>query len=104
MGRPENALQKACLEFLKLKGCLAWRNNTGAVKSDKRFIRYGHPGSGDVFAVVPPHGRFLSIECKAGKNKPTAKQVEWANEVRTFGGVAIVAYTLDDVHDALEAM
>jgi hypothetical protein len=35
-------------------------------------------------------GVFLAIECKAGKNKPTALQTLTLNGMRAAGGVAIV--------------
>ena len=97
MGKPENALQRACLEFLHLRGIMAWRNNSGAYKVGKRYIRFGTQGSGDIFAIV--RGRFLSIECKVGRGKETADQKLWAAQVVDAGGVAIVARTVDDVAD-----
>jgi len=103
MGRAENQLQNACLEFLRLRGVMAWRNNTGAVKvGKKQYIRYGHPGSGDIFAI--PFGTFLSIECKVRGNSATPIQREWMQAVIDAGGHALVARTIDDVADALEAI
>ncbi len=102
MGKPENALQRACLEFLRLRGVMAWRNNTGAYKRGKGYISYGATGSGDIFAIV--RGRFVSIECKIGRNQPTADQKLWAAQVDDAGGMAVVARTLDDVQDAIEQL
>lgn len=105
MGKPENNLQRACLEFLLLKGCKAWRNNTGTrvshYKGKRAFVRYGAVGSGDIFAIVPKSGRFLSIECKVAGKYPSKAQRKWIEEVNETGGWAIVARTVDDVADAL---
>ena len=49
---------------------------------------YGRSGVPDIVACV--NGRFLGIECKAGKNKPTALQVRELESIRRQGGVAIV--------------
>lgn len=50
---------------------------------------YGRSGVPDIVACV--NGRFLAIECKAGKNKPTALQVREIESIRKAGGVAVVA-------------
>lgn len=50
---------------------------------------YGRSGVPDIIACVS--GRFLAIECKAGKNKPTALQVREIESIRRAGGVAVVA-------------
>jgi Holliday junction resolvase len=50
---------------------------------------YGRSGVPDIIACVD--GQFLAIECKAGKNKPTALQVRELESIRKAGGVAIVA-------------
>ncbi len=50
---------------------------------------YGRSGVPDIVACV--NGHFLAIECKAGKNKPTALQVREIESIRKAGGVAVVA-------------
>ena len=50
---------------------------------------YGRSGVPDIVACVS--GWFLAIECKAGKNKPTALQVREIESIRKAGGVAVVA-------------
>ena len=50
---------------------------------------YGRSGVPDIIACV--NGRFLAIECKAGGNKPTALQVREIENIRSAGGMAVVA-------------
>ena len=50
---------------------------------------YGRSGVPDIIACA--NGRFLAIECKAGRNKPTALQVREIEAIRSAGGVAVVA-------------
>lgn len=49
---------------------------------------YGRSGVPDIVACVA--GRFLAVECKAGRNKPTALQVREIENIRHAGGVAVV--------------
>jgi Holliday junction resolvase len=49
---------------------------------------FGRSGVPDIVACVS--GMFLAVECKAGKNKPTALQVREIESIRRCGGVAIV--------------
>lgn len=49
---------------------------------------YGRSGVPDVVACVD--GRFLAIECKAGKNKITALQAREIQSIRAADGVAVV--------------
>lgn len=104
MPRREGDLVRAALEWCRLYGILAWRNNTGAFKGEhrgrSRFVRYGHKGSGDIFAVLPG-GRFASIECKVVGRKASESQAEWIEQVRASGGIAGVVYCIDDLVDLL---
>ena len=49
---------------------------------------FGRSGVPDVVACV--NGYFLAVECKAGKNKPTALQIREIENIRHAGGVAVV--------------
>lgn len=49
---------------------------------------YGRSGVPDIICCVA--GKFLAIECKAGKNKPTALQVHEMEQIRAADGVAVV--------------
>ena len=49
---------------------------------------YGRSGVPDIVACV--NGWFLGIECKAGKNKITARQAREIQSIRAANGVAIV--------------
>lgn len=49
---------------------------------------FGRSGVPDIVACY--HGKFIGIECKAGKNKPTALQIREIENIRHAGGVAVV--------------
>ena len=109
MGKAENATTRACLDWLALRGAFAWRNNTGAIRTDKRFIRYGHTGSPDILGVLAC-GTFIGVEVKAplgpkgGKSgrEQSKEQREFEREVVKRGGVYVVAHGLDDLIAAVE--
>ena len=49
---------------------------------------FGRSGVPDIVCCVD--GKFLGIECKAGKNKPTALQVREMEDIRQANGIAVV--------------
>lgn len=97
----EGTLLSLVLSYLQGDlGILAWRNNTGAAvmqnvdsngkaRGKARFVRFGLEGHSDVFAIIPPHGRFLAIETKRETEQPTAAQLLFLENVRRAGGAAL---------------
>jgi Holliday junction resolvase len=49
---------------------------------------FGRAGIPDIIACY--RGRFVAIECKAGKNKPTALQLRELGAIEDAGGFALV--------------
>jgi len=49
---------------------------------------YGASGVPDILACY--QGRFIGIECKANRNKPTALQVHNLKQIVASGGIAFV--------------
>jgi len=83
----ESQVVNACIRLLLLWGCAAHRNNSGAIKTDKgHYIRFGLKGSGDILACSP-HGRFIEVECKFGRNEASPEQIERQKLVLSKGGV-----------------
>lgn len=101
-GQPESQLVQAVLARLKRDGHHAWRNSTGVHRIGGRVVPFGAVGSGDVLAVVLPHGRLLSVECKVGKNTATEHQLLWISAVNAAGGVAGVVRGLGDLELLLQ--
>lgn len=100
---PEGAVLSACLDYLALRGVLAWRNNTGALKVDQRFVQFGKKGSSDILGVLKG-GRFLAIEAKAPGKKPTEEQQRFLDAVTAAGGLALVVDDVATLVDALEGI
>lgn len=89
------------LEALALAGILAWPNNTGAIKYEGRFLRYGKKGSGDIIAVLPPSGRHAEIEAKTGNATQRKEQKTHQRIVEKMGGLYIVARSPEDMLEQL---
>lgn len=101
-GMMEDEVLRGCLEYLKLKGIYCYRNNTGAAKIGKRFIRYGFPGSSDIIGILPD-GRFLAVECKREKGgRLSDLQKEFLSAIEKNNGVPIVARSVQELQEELE--
>ena len=63
---------------------------------------FGRAGIPDI--IVCHRGRFLAIECKAGKGTTTKLQERELERIRSANGVALVVneHNIDDVHRALK--
>jgi Holliday junction resolvase len=66
----------------------------------------GYGGSGVPDIVGCHHGKFFGIECKAGRNTPTALQQKNIDAIKATGGVALVVNenNIDIVRHTLEGM
>ncbi|CAB4189685.1 Holliday junction resolvase Hjc [uncultured Caudovirales phage] len=62
---------------------------------------YGRSGVPDIVACLA--GKFIGIECKAGKGKPTALQARELEAIHQAGGVALLIneYNMDELREAL---
>jgi Holliday junction resolvase len=76
---PEALVKKKVKEVLKEFGAYYVMPVTGG---------YGNSGAPDFIACL--HGRFVGIECKAGKNRTTALQEHNLDSIRAAGGVGLV--------------
>ena len=103
----EKDVQAVCVKYLTMIGIPVWRNNVISqgmeYKGKKRFIRSGVGGKGgaDLIGIMPGSGRFLAIEVKrkGSRTSPKRKKVqeEFANRVRTAGGIAVTVHSLDEL-------
>lgn len=65
-----------------------------AINSD-RAISFGIKGEADLDGIIAPFGRKLSIEIKTGKAKLSKDQKNYRAMILKFGGVHIVARSLE---------
>ena len=76
---PEAKVKKKVVRILKEVGAYYFYPVTGG---------FGRSGVPDVVACYK--GRFIGIECKAGKNKPTPLQQKNLDDITKEGGLAYV--------------
>lgn len=76
---PEARVKKKVVDQLKALGAYYFYPVTGG---------YGSSGVPDIVGCL--NGMFFGIECKAGKNKPTALQLKNLREIAAAGGIALV--------------
>ena len=100
----EQSLQKAILDYLHLRGCIAFKvPSAGIYRADtKQYIPMSRKGVSDIIGIIPPRkeGEFgvpLAVEVKSRGGKLSAEQERFLKEWQCKGGMAIVAYSLDDI-------
>lgn len=90
----ETDLVKTCLQYLEMKHLFYWRNNTGALRTEKgSFIRFGAVGSPDIFILKD--GVLIGVECKVGKNKQSEHQKHWQHQMEKNGGKYWLIYNVE---------
>lgn len=107
----EHQLQNSILRaFATLPGLRLWRANTGVARYGNRTVRFGVPGQADLTGILPvtlvcpacgiEAGRLgvrLEIEVKSETGKQSDEQRAYENIVTRFGGIYILARSVDDV-------
>lgn len=76
---PESKVKKKVHTLLKERGAYAVNYIGGA---------YANNGTPDILVCLC--GRFIGIECKAGKGKPTALQIKNLRDIDHAGGLSLV--------------
>jgi hypothetical protein len=101
-------LVKECVEELALRGYPAWPNQTGMAWRDRRPVRFGKKGSGDVLTVLPRRiagelvGVHGEIECKTGGAVQSKKQKAHMRVVLGCGAVYLVIRSRDELKGWLD--
>lgn len=100
---PESLVLSAVLKVLRYDRRVAWacRMNSGAVKMENRFVRFGTSGLPDVIGFTTD-GRFLAIECKAEKGKLTENQRQFLRRAMESGCLAGVARNAAEALEILD--
>ena len=100
----ESDIQRQIMDYLAAKGILAFRMNAGAMKLEKRFVRFGVPGMADVLACPElmcddgdhrPH--FCWIEVKAENGQQGELQKSFQAQVESHGHQYVLARSIDDL-------
>lgn len=101
MGKKSNELNAQSVEVIQRMGGLAWRNNSGTIRTGKYFVHLAPKGSADVLGLL--RGIFLSIETKV-EDKPSADQLQWMQSVIDSGGRAIIVHDISEVIELCQSI
>ena len=66
-------------------------------------MRFGVPGQADISGILSD-GRRLEIECKTSTGRQSAKQRAWQRMIEKYGGVYILARSVEDVSACLSRL
>lgn len=83
-------ITKSVLDYYPLCNCDGWRHNNIAVRGRKFIGRYG---VFDVTGICLETGKWVAVETKTVKDKPSKDQLEFQRMIRAAGGVAEFAGT-----------
>jgi len=105
---PTNALTKAIIEYLMLRGHYVFRNNNAPIYDPtKRTFRANNTKKGiaDILGVTKgkdDKGIFIAVEVKGTKtDRQSPEQKLFEGEVKKRGGIYVLARSLDDVEKVL---
>ncbi len=89
----ESELIKKISDYLKsIPDLFFWKEHGGM---------YGTAGIPDI--IICYRGRFIGLECKVGKNKPTMLQSLTIRRILQAGGYAMIVRTVKEVKQLISA-
>ena len=107
-----NALTRAIIRFLELKGHACWRQSSegryrpgesitdvlGRIREMKgQWLPGQNNGASDVACVID--GRFCAIEVKVGRDRQRPHQHSYQNRIQESGGLYFIARTFEDFYN-----
>jgi hypothetical protein len=101
-GKPERAVQKAIVAYLRARGCLVAVTDAGAAYRAGAFFGDAIPAGWPDITGLLPDGCFIGIECKAPGGRQSAAQKAMEQEIRRRNGIYVLAFEVEDVQRAIE--
>ena len=105
----EKEIENRILNYLEfLPHCFVWKNqNVGIYDPKRRQYRkanskYQFKGISDILGIYK--GKFLAIEVKQPKKKPTKDQQTFIDNIIKQGGIAFVAASVEEVVNEFKAV
>ena len=97
----ETHLQNDCLMYLKAKKIFHYRQNSGALKTEKGFYRFTSiSGLPDIISII--NGKFVGFELKLKGNYPSRNQKETHKKIKQAGGEVYIIHNLKELANAVE--
>jgi len=97
----ETQLQNDAIKFLKARKIFHWRQNSGALKTEKGFYRFTSiNGLPDIIAII--NGRFVGFELKLKGKYPSREQKATHKRIKEAGGRVYIIHDLNELKEAVE--
>lgn len=94
MGVEETAVSDKIRDFLKKKGFIMYRMQSGRSRVKGQWVTLNPTGTPDLIGITP-RGRFIAIETKSSHGKASEAQKTILEAYRKRGGIAMVAPSFD---------
>jgi len=101
-GKPERAVQRACLLELRRMGALVAVTDAGAAHRAGAFFGDAIPRGWPDITGLLPDGRFIGVECKAPGGRQSSAQKRMEQEIRERNGIYVLALSAEDLTRAIE--
>lgn len=88
------------LGMLHASGFYAWRQNSGAFKKGKRYVRVAFKGCPDIIGFCRTCGLAIFIESKSPTGKSSPEQVEFGKIAQASGAL----YSCGETYEQIIAM
>jgi hypothetical protein len=79
-----------------------WRANAGVARLGTRLVRFGVPGQADLTGILSG-GIRLEVEVKSPTGRQSVDQRNYQTMIESFGGIYVLARSVDDVERAINA-
>lgn len=104
----ERQITHSIIEYLNYQGYFCWRENVGAMElpnknGTTRMVKFGKAGISDIIGLSKK-GRFIAVEVKRPETmkRVTPAQDSFLQMIRDYGGIGIVASSVEDVQKQLK--
>ena len=95
----ESEIQKSIIQYLRARGAIVIRMNSGKARNN---VRLCPPGTPDLLAVLKTGGvLWIEVKTETGKLRPA--QEEMINILDTLGQWVIVARSIEDVERGIKS-
>lgn len=98
----ESQIKNQICQYLELIGVFFWIQSAGKIPGRINRSRFIRNGVSDILGVI--YGRMLAIEVKKPGGRASKEQMEFIANVNAEGGIAFLAYSLEDVISKLKAI
>jgi len=97
---PEGETLNAICDYLALKRYFFYRNNNAAIfdptrKTFRSMPKHARHGVPDI--IVVKDGKYIGIEVKTEKGRPSDHQLEFGRDLILAGGMYVIARGIEDV-------